>query len=134
MQVIYDWAQGLKGKDAKSYITCVLFPKQLLPFIRLAEEEGVEKLMLTQNSFEATNLARMHVGATCHKTVRCVQSETDLVGMNTVERPVNDRYLDAVPYTFKPILKNCGNPVHDRMPVKVILNGSVSWLAGWLQI
>ena len=100
----------------------MLFPQPLLPFIRLAEEEVAEKLMLTQNSFEATNLARMHFGATCHKTVRCVQSETDLVGMNTVERPVNDRYFDAVPYTFKPNLNNSHNPVHDRMPVKVRLS------------
>ena len=52
MQVIYDWAQahffkmGLKGKEAKSYITCVLFPQPLLPFIRLAVEEGKEKLMM----------------------------------------------------------------------------------------
>ena len=49
MHEIYVWAQaqyfkiGLKGNDAKSYITCVLFPQPLLPFIRLAEEEGVEK-------------------------------------------------------------------------------------------
>ena len=50
---------------------------------------------------------------------------TDLVVMNTVERTMHDRYFDAVPYTFKPNLKNSGNPVHDRMPVKVRLNGSV---------
>ena len=49
--------------------------------------------------------------------------------MNTVDRPVNDRLFDAVPYTFNPNLKNSGNPLHDRMPVKVRLNGSVSWLA-----
>ena len=53
MQVIFDWSEenyfklGLKGKDAKSYITCVLFPQPLLPYIRLADEKGVEKLMLT---------------------------------------------------------------------------------------
>ena len=74
--------------------------------------------MLTQNSFEVTNLDRMHIGATCHKTERCVQSETDLVGMNMVDRPVNDRLFDAVPYTFKPNLKNSGKLVHYRMPVK----------------
>ena len=55
---------GLKGKEAKSHITCVLFPQPLLPFIRLAMEAGKEKLMMTQNSFEATNCARMMVGAT----------------------------------------------------------------------
>ena len=92
------WAiMGQKGKYAKSLITCVRFPQPLMPYIRMAEEEGVEKLMLTQTSFEATNLARMHVGATFHKTVRCVQSETDLVEMNTVDRPVNDRLFNAVP-------------------------------------
>ena len=85
--------------------------------------------MLTQNSFEATDLDRMHIGATCHKTVRCVPSETDLVGMNTVDRPMNDRLFDAVPYTFKPNLKNSGNPVHNRMHVKLRLNESVIWLA-----
>ena len=42
---------------------------------------------------------------------------------------MNDRLFDAVPYTFKPNLKNSGNPVHDRMPVKVRLNVSVRWLA-----
>ena len=49
--------------------------------------------------------------------------------MNTVDRPVNNRLFDALAYTFKPNLKNSGNPMHDRMPVKVRLNGSVSWLA-----
>ena len=37
--------------------------------------------------------------------------------------------FDAVPYTFKRNLKHSGNPLHNRMPVKVRLNGSVSWLA-----
>ena len=85
--------------------------------------------MLNQNRFEATNFARMMVGATCNKSVRSVQSETDLIGMDTVERSVHDRYFDMVPYSFKPQLKNSGNPVHDRMPVKIRLSGSVSWLA-----
>ena len=49
--------------------------------------------------------------------------------MDTVDRSVHDRYFDAVPYTFKPQLKNTGNPVHDRMPLKMRLIGSVSWLA-----
>ena len=49
--------------------------------------------------------------------------------MDTVERSVNDRYFDAVPYTFKPNSKNSGNPVHDRMPVKLRLTGAASWLA-----
>jgi hypothetical protein len=34
-----------------------------------------------------------------------------------------------VPAGFKPNLKKSDNPVHDRMPVKVRLNRSVSWLA-----
>ena len=55
----------------------------------MAENEGVKKLMLKQNFFEAANMARMHMGATCHKSVRFVQSETDLVGMETVDRSMN---------------------------------------------
>ena len=75
MQVIYDWAQahffrmGQQGREARSLITCVLFPQPMLPFIKLATEEGKEKLMMTQNSFEATNCARMTVGATCQSRV-----------------------------------------------------------------
>ena len=109
MQQIYDWAQahffrmGQKGREARSLITCVLFPQPMLPFIKLATEEGKEKIMMTQNSFEATNCARMMVGATCHKSVRSAQSETDLIGMDTVDRSVHDRFFD---------LKNSGNPVH----------------------
>ena len=37
--------------------------------------------------------------------------------------------FDTVPYTFKANLNNSGNPINERMPVKVRLNGSVSWLA-----
>ena len=76
MQVMYDWSQahlfrmGEQGRGARSLITCVLFPQPMLPFIKLATEDGKEKLMMTQNSFEATNCARMMVGATCHKSVR----------------------------------------------------------------
>ena len=54
----------------------------------------------------------------------------DLIGMDTVERSVNTvKYFDTVPYSFKPQLKNSGNPVHDRMPVRFRLSGNVSWLA-----
>jgi hypothetical protein len=90
---------------------------------------GTTKADDDSEQFQGHNLARMHIGATCHKTVRCVQSETDLIGMDTVDRSVHYRYFDAVPYTFKPNLKNSGNPVHDKMPVKLRLTGSVSWLA-----
>ena len=134
MQVMYDWSQahffrmGQQGREAISLITCVLFPQPMLPFIKLATEEGKEKIMMTQNSFEATNFSRMMVGAPCHKSVRSAQSETDLIGMDTVDRSVHDRFFDTVPYRFKPQLRNSGNPVHDRMPVRVRLPGSVSWL------
>ena len=55
----------------------------MVPYIKPAIDEGKEKLMLTQNSFEATNAARIMVGANCHKSVNCTQSETDLVGMDS---------------------------------------------------
>ena len=90
MQVMYNWSQahffrmGQQGREARSLITCVLFPQPMLPFIKLALEEGKEKLMLTQNSFEATNCARMMVGATCHKSVKSAQSETDLIGSEAI--------------------------------------------------
>ena len=48
--------------------------------------------------------------------------------METLERSVNDRFFDTVPFSFKPTLKNTSNPVHDRMPVRVRLTGKVSWL------
>ena len=70
--------------------------------------------MLTQNFFEAAYMAKIHMGATCHKSVHCVQSESDLVGMETV---------DAVFFTFKPNLKNSGNPLYDRMHIKMRLEG-----------
>jgi hypothetical protein len=118
---------GKKGDKAKSYIRCILFPQPMLPYIKPAIDEGKEKLMLTQHSFEATNAARMMGGANCHKSVNTVQSETDLVGMETLERSVNDRFFDKVPYCFRPTLKNTSNPVHDRMRVR--LTGKVSWLS-----
>ena len=135
LQVIYDWSQahffrmGKQGREARSFITCVLFPQPMVPYIKLALEEGKEKLMLTQNSFEATNAARMMVGANCHKSVKSTQSETDLIGMETTERSVHDRFFDTVPHSFRPTLKNTGNPVHDRTPVRVRLTGKVSWLS-----
>ena len=32
--------------------------------------------------------------------------------METVERPIKDKLFDAVPFTFKPNLKNSGNPLY----------------------
>ena len=49
--------------------------------------------------------------------------------MNTVDSPMNNRLFEAVPYTFKPNLKYLCNPLHNRMPVKLRLNMSVSCLA-----
>ena len=77
-------------------ITCVLFPQPLLPNIKLAVNEVEEKLMLTQNCFEATNLARMHMGATCHKMECFVKSEAYLICMETV---------DCL-HTFNPTIKS----------------------------
>ena len=124
MQITHDWSQGHffkmgnKHMDPKTLITCVLFPQPLLPYVKLAETEGVEKLMLTH----------MHMVATCHKSVRCVQSETDLVGIETVERLINDRLFDAVHFTSKPNLKNCGNPLYGWMSIKLRLEDKAKWL------
>ena len=82
----------------------------MLPFIKLATEEGKEKIMMKQHSFEETNCARMMVGATCHKSVKSVQCETDLIGMETLEMSVKDRFMCRVPFSFKPHLKNAAHP------------------------
>ena len=100
----------------------------MLPYIKPAVDAGDERRMLQQHSFEATNVARMLVGANCHKSVNTVQSETDLIGLETLERSVNDNFFDVVPFSFKPNIKNTSNPVHDRMPVKLRLTGRSSWL------
>jgi hypothetical protein len=134
MQVWHDWSQAHvfamvnKGEKGKSLIRCILFPQPMLPYIKPAVDAGKERLMLQQHSFEATNVARMLVGANCHKSVNTVQSETDLIGMETLERSVNDNFFDVVPFSFKPTIKNTSNPVHDRMPVKLRLTGRSSWL------
>ena len=59
--VVYPFHQNYE--DAKSMIMCILFPQPLLPYIKLAENEGEEKLMvrLCRSCFEATNLANV-----CH--------------------------------------------------------------------
>ena len=55
---------GVKGKEEKSFINCVLFPAATIAFHQTCNRGRKEKLMLSQNSFEATNCARMMVGAT----------------------------------------------------------------------
>ena len=42
--------------------------------------------------------------------------------------PINDILFNAVPFTFKPNQKNSGNPMNDRMPMKLMLEGKVNWL------
>ena len=85
--------------------------------------------MLTQSCFEASTLARMHMGATFHKTVQCVQSETDMIGMETVDRSLKDKLFAMVTFTFKPNPKNNSNPLYDSMPMKLRLKGSARWLS-----
>jgi hypothetical protein len=103
-QVIPDWSQaytfkmGNKGKEARSLIPCVLFPKPMLPFIKLNETENQVRQMMTQHSVEATNLARMMIGANSHHTVKSGQSETDLCCMETLDCSVHDKFLNAVPF------------------------------------
>jgi hypothetical protein len=60
--------------------------------------------MMTQHSFEVTNLARMMISANSHHTVRSGQSETDLFCMETLDRSVHDNFFNAVPFSFKPQL------------------------------
>jgi hypothetical protein len=134
-QVIYDWSQaylfrmGKKGEGARSLINCILVPQPMLPYIKLADEENKERLMMNQDSFEATNLARMMIGANSYHIVKSCQSETDLCGMETLDRSVHDRFFNAVPFSIKPQLKSGRNPAHDRMPVKLRLSEKVSWLS-----
>ena len=135
LQVIYDWSQSYtfkmhqRGDKARSLITCVLFPQPMLPYIKLNESEHQVRQKMNQHSFEATNLARMMIGANSHYTVRSGQSETDLCGMETLERSVHDNFFNAVPFSFKPQLMSGGNPAHDRMPVKLRLSEKVNWLS-----
>ena len=35
--------------------------------------------------------------------------------LESVDRPLTDKLFDAVPYTFKPALKNSGNPNNKRI-------------------
>ena len=106
---------GNQGVGARSLITCILFPQPMVPYTKLAEDVGKERLMLTQHSFEGTNCARMMIGANSLKFVKSCQSETDLCGMETLDRSVNDRFFHAAPFSFRTQLKSGGNPVHDRM-------------------
>ena len=75
------------------------------------------------------NLARIMIGASSHISVRSGQSETDLVGMEELERSVHDAYFAAVPYSFRSQLKSGGNPAHDKMAVKLRMNEKVNWLS-----
>ena len=107
LQVIYDWSQSYTFKmnqherNNRSLIVSVLFPQPMLPYIKLNESENQFRQHLNQHSFEATNLARMMIGANCHRMVRSGQSETDLVGMETLHRGVHDKLFNAVPFSFK---------------------------------
>ena len=100
----------------------------MLPYIKPHEAELQTRTYLTQHSVEATNLARMLVGANSHKSLKSGQSETDLVGMTTNNRSIHDRLYDCVPFSFRPMLKSGGNPAHDRMPVKLRLKDKMNWL------
>jgi hypothetical protein len=101
----------------------------MLALIKLAETENQVRLMMTQHSFKATNLARMMNGANSHHTVRSGQSETDLCCMETFDSSVHDNFFNAVPFSFKPQRKSRRNPAHDRMPVKLRLSEKVNWLS-----
>ena len=101
----------------------------MLPHIKLHESEHQTRVHLTQHNFEATNLARMMMGAHSHKNLRSGQSGTDLVGMVTSSRSCHDNMYDAVPFAFRSQIKSGGNPAHDRMPVKVRLKDKVNWLS-----
>jgi hypothetical protein len=83
----------------------------VLPFIKLAETENQVRLMMTKHSFEATNLARMIIGANSHHTVRRGQPETDLCCMETLDCSVHDNFFNAVPFSFKPQLRVGENPL-----------------------
>ena len=74
-------------------------------------------------------MARMMMGANSHRNLRSGQSETDLIGMVTLNRSCHDKLFNAVPYAFRAQLKSGGNPAHDRMSVKLRLEEKVNWLS-----
>ena len=48
--------------------------------------------------------------------------------MTTTNRGCNDKLYDCTPYSFRPMLKNGTNPVHNRMPVKIRLKHAMNWM------
>ena len=134
MQVIYDWSQAfafkinLRDKKPVSLFSTILFPQPMIPYIKPFEDGVQTRTFLTQHKVEATFLARMYVGANCHRSTRSGQSETDLICMDTIDRNSNDILFDALPFSIRPMLKSGTNPVHDRMPVKLRLKPAMNWL------
>lgn len=135
MQMIYDLSQSWVFKmssevGARSRIVSCTFPQPCLPYIELADHEN-KRLLRAQHDTEATMLARMHVGSTCHKNVRCHQSETDLVGMESFDRSAADELFDVVTYGYKSTIRNSGNPSFDRLPCSMRLSEVQNWVSRW---
>ena len=94
MQLVHNWSSAYpfkvgKGKDAKPLITIVLFPQPLIPYVKMATA-GQDAVIQVQHQFEAANLV----------SVKSMMSETDLVGITELDRPLGDTLFGATPFVL----------------------------------
>ena len=83
--------------------------------------------MSIQHQFEAGNLARISCASASSNFTNISKSETDLVGMTSVERSKTDTGYNAFSHYFLGKVRQGGNPQFASAPAHLRLGSQVNW-------
>ena len=111
---------------ARSQITNVTFPQPAIPHVEYITDLKKQERMSIQHQFEASNLARIHCVSASSNFTNISRSETDLVGMASVERSKTDTGYNAFSHYFLGKVRQGGNPQFASAPAHLRLGSQVN--------
>ena len=96
-----------KERSKIIYVSC---PQPAIPNVENITDENKQERMCIQHQFEASNLARIHCTSASSSFTNITRSETDLVGMASLERSQTDSGHSAHAHYFLGKVRQGGNP------------------------
>ena len=103
------------------------FPQPAIPHVEYISDLNKQERMCIQHQYEACNLARIHCTSASSSFTNITRSETDFVGMASLERSKTDSSHSAHAHYFLGKMRQGGNPQYAAAPAHLRLGGQVNW-------
>ena len=107
---------------AKFQFTHVSFPQPATPHVDYKTGPTKIERMSIQHQYESANLARIHCSSASSGFTCIKRSETDLVGMSSIERNKSDTGYNSHAHYFLGKVRQGANPLYATEPLPLRLD------------